>query len=145
MCTAAGDKPKAAVLNKSDLSSIEEPKTLEGRFDRVFIISALKKEGIEALVQWLSELAPKDQQPVITSARQARLMEEASEDLALAAESAAIGMTADAFLSDVERAIRHLGEVTENRRRLISLKKFSAAFASGNRIRETMLLFSIKK
>ena len=112
MCAAAGNKPKAAVLNKSDLLSIVEPKTLESRFHRVFIISALKKEGIEALVQWLSELTPKDQQPVITSARQARLMEKASEDLAAAAESAAIGMTADAFLSDVERAIRHLGEVT---------------------------------
>jgi len=112
LCSAAGDKPKAAVLNKSDLPAVTEPGTLERRFDRVFIVSALKKEGIGALVHWLSGLAPNEDQPVITSARQARLMEQASQDLAGAAESAETGMTADAFLSDVERAVRHLGEVT---------------------------------
>ena len=48
----------------------------------------------------------------MTSARQAHLLEQALADFSAALASARMGMTADAFLSDAERGINALGQIT---------------------------------
>lgn len=113
LCTNAPFR--ALVVNKADLSPEKPhwlPELLEHYpFDAVFHLSA--KDGqVEQLAQWLSQLAPKAEEVLVTSARQAKLMEQALSDLSAALESARAGLTADAFLSDAERAINTLGQIT---------------------------------
>ena len=102
---------RALVLNKTDL--LPEGAVLpeiEG-FDAVFPLSA-KGGSVEALALWLSALAPAPQEVLITSARQAALLQEACTALQTAADCARMGLTADAFLSDAERGLNLLGQIT---------------------------------
>ena len=103
------------VLNKTDLCAALPPWTEEVTtmhpWRKVFQLSAQSGQ-VEELAQWLSGLAPKPQEVLITSARQARLLQSASDALSSAVDSARDGMTADAFLLDAERAVNMLGEIT---------------------------------
>ena len=103
------------VLNKTDLAAHLPPWTEQVRtmhpWQQVFSLSAQSGQ-VEELAQWLSGLAPKPQEVLITSARQARLIQRASDALSSAIDSARDGMTADAFLLDAERAVNLLGEIT---------------------------------
>ena len=103
------------VLNKTDLCtdlpSWTEEVIAMHPWRQVFQLSAQSGQ-VEALAQWLSGLAPKPQEVLITSARQARLLQSASDALSSAVDSARDGMTADAFLLDAERAVNLLGEIT---------------------------------
>ncbi len=102
-------------LNKTDLCAALPSWTEEviaiHPWQKVFQLSAHSGQ-VEALAQWLSTLAPKPQEVLITSARQARLLQSASDALSSAIDSARDGMTADAFLLDAERAVNMLGEIT---------------------------------
>lgn len=102
---------RCAVLNKSDLPVRVMADELDN-FDAVFALSALTGEGIAPLATWLAALVPDDDDMLVTSPRQAALLRAAADDLRAAAQSAEQGMTADAFLADVERAARTLGEIT---------------------------------
>ena len=113
LCREAG--LRVLVLNKTDLTSAEPPwlAPLLARetFDAVFRLSA--KEGqVEPLAQWLAGLAPQPGEVLVTSARQAHLLEQALADFSAALASARMGMTADAFLSDAERGVNALGQIT---------------------------------
>lgn len=103
------------VLNKTDLTGSPPPWAEEVTalhpWKQVFRLSAQSAQ-VEELAQWLSTLAPKPQEVLITSARQARLIQSASDALSSAIDSARDGMTADAFLLDAERAVNLLGEIT---------------------------------
>ena len=106
--------PKCAVINKCDLElfpKIEE-KVKDLDFANIFILSAKTGEGLSALTQWMKLLIPEAKGVLVTSPRQARLMRLASDDCALAADCARAGLTADAFLSDAERALDNLGKIT---------------------------------
>lgn len=102
---------RALVLNKVDLlpQGAELPR-ISG-FEAVFPLSA-KTGSVEALANWLSALAPEPQEVLITSARQAALLQEACAALQTAADCARMGLTADAFLSDAERGLNLLGQIT---------------------------------
>ena len=103
------------VLNKTDLCGELPPWAAEVTamhpWKQVFHLSAQSGQ-VEPLAQWLSTLAPKPQEVLITSARQARLLQSASDAMSSAVDSAREGMTADAFLLDAERAVNLLGEIT---------------------------------
>ena len=103
------------VLNKTDLSPIlpawAEEVTAMHPWKAVFHLSAQSGQ-VEELAHWLSGLAPKPQEVLVTSARQARLIQSASDALSSAIDCAREGMTADAFLMDAERAVNLLGEIT---------------------------------
>lgn len=103
------------VLNKTDLCPTlplwAEEAIAKHSWEKVFHLSAQNGQ-VEPLAQWLSTLAPKPQEVLITSARQARLLQSASDALSSAVDSARDGMTADAFLMDAERAVNLLGQVT---------------------------------
>lgn len=106
---------KALLLNKTDLTA-EEPAWLPAvlekyPFETVFRLSAVSGQ-VDALADWLAALAPMPGDILVTSARQAYLLEQAAKDLVAARDSALAGMTADAFLSDAERGINTLGQVT---------------------------------
>jgi tRNA modification GTPase len=78
-------------------------------------ISAQTGQGLEALIRWMTDRA-RDQlggdDPIITSARQAALMTAARQDLENAVQSLRDGLTPDAFLSDAERSVATLGQIT---------------------------------
>ena len=103
------------VLNKTDLCAALPPwaeeVTAMHPWNGVFQLSAQSGQ-VEELAQWLSGLAPKPQEVLITSARQAHLLQSASDALSSAIDSAREGMTADAFLMDAERAVNLLGQIT---------------------------------
>lgn len=105
-------KPCAAVISKSDLPQVLLPEDLAGAFERVFVLSSRTGEGVSALAQWLGTLLPDAGQVLVTSPRQAALLRRAIGSIQAAVRSAEESMTADAFLLDVEQAIRALGEVT---------------------------------
>lgn len=101
-----------AIINKTDLGCRNRAE-IAGKFATVFDVCANTSTGIEKLAAWLAKLAPQNNaaDALITSARQAGLLREAAENCANAAKSAQGGQTADAFLSDAERAARLLSEV----------------------------------
>lgn len=102
---------RALVLNKIDLlPEGAEPPAISG-FDAMFPLSA-KNGSVETLANWLAALAPEPQEVLITSARQAALLQEACTALQTAADCARMGLTADAFLSDAERGLNLLGQIT---------------------------------
>ncbi len=81
-------------------------------FDTVFYVSAKTGEGIDELMKYLGSLVKyNDSETIITSARQAYLLEKAYDCLYEAEISARIGQTADAFLSDAEAGLAYLGDV----------------------------------
>ena len=105
--------PKCAVINKSDLKSVfSEREARALGFDTVFTLSAKEKTGLSPLLDWLSSLIPDVSGVLVTSPRQAALLKTSAEALRLSADAAEKGMTADAFLSDAERALSALGKIT---------------------------------
>lgn len=115
LALAAQNSRSALVVNKADLFG-ESPLSAEailGEYplSAAFTLSAVSGQ-VETLSAWLAKLAPAPQEVLVTSARQARLLEQAAGDLRCALESAECGMTADAFLSDAERAVNTLGQIT---------------------------------
>ena len=106
---ASADLERIAVRNKMDLGQAAQPQ-LEEQFGRIFCLSAQTGEGIEDLCQWLASLTPQPDQALITSARQAALLDQAAQSCRLAAQSAEQGFTADAFLADAEQALRLLDQ-----------------------------------
>ena len=109
------------ILTKSDLpfdpeARLEALRALGAApqaFDGPIVLSAVTGQGLDAVRQWLGVLAPvAGEDPLIASARQAGLMAAAAEDLRAAREGLLAGMTPDAFLSDVERAVDTLGQIT---------------------------------
>ena len=105
-------KPCAAVVSKSDLPQMLDPSALTGHFEKIFMLSSKTGDGIAALAGWLGALAPDAGQVLVTNPRQAALLRRAIDSIHAAIHSAESRMTADAFLLDVEQAIRALGEVT---------------------------------
>ena len=101
---------RAAILNKWDKGALDFPE-VEQAFPKVFRLSAKTGEGVSELCQWLAGLTQGEGETLVTSARQAALLGKAAESCRMAAQSAAMGFTADAFLADGEEAVRLLDEV----------------------------------
>lgn len=112
LARALEGKPCAAVVTKSDLPCVLDVSALRGRFETVFVLSSKTGEGLSPLCDWLGALIPSGGETLVTSPRQAALLQKALCSVRQAHASACAGMTADAFLLDVEQASRALGEVT---------------------------------
>ena len=106
--------PVCAVLNKLDkgINPETEQNIAKTHIANIYKISAKTGEGLQALTQWLKSLVPSSEGVIITSPRQANLLISARDACALAQQSAMAGLTADAFLSDAERALADLGKIT---------------------------------
>lgn len=105
----------ALIVNKcelcADAKSFAQAVEKKAPFQAVFLISA-KSGQVDALSSWLASLAPSPEDALITGARQAALLKRAADALSQAADSARDGMTPDAFLSDAERGLAFLGQIT---------------------------------
>lgn len=105
----------ALIVNKCDCSpaakSFAQAVEKMADFQEVFLLSA-KGGTVDALTAWLASLAPSPEDVLITGARQAALLGRAADALAQAADSARDGMTPDAFLSDAERGLTYMGQIT---------------------------------
>ena len=103
-----------AIINKADLPQAPG-NAWENRFEKVFYLSAKTGQGLDSFWRWLSSLTDGGEEVLVTSARQAALLEQAAQCGRLAAQSARAGFTADAFLADAEQAARLLDEVLGQR------------------------------
>lgn len=104
-----------AVQNKADLPRQWDPASLEAELGPVLAVSAREGEGLEALEAAVARLFPEDGTPrgeILTNARQAESMSRALASLRGARAALEGGLTPDAVLSDVERSMNALGEVT---------------------------------
>lgn len=104
-----------AVQNKADLPRQWDPASLEAELGTVLSLSAREGDGLEALESAIARLFPEDGTPrgeILTNARQAESLSRALASLRGARAALEDGLTPDAVLSDVERAMNALGEVT---------------------------------
>ena len=106
--------PVCAVINKQDIAAnpLTEQKIRATDIANIYKLSAKTGEGLTSLTDWLAGLIPSSEGVMITSPRQASLLSSARDACALACECARAGLTADAFLSDAERALSDLGKIT---------------------------------
>lgn len=104
-----------AVQNKADLPRQWDSASLEAELGPVLSVSAREGGGLEALEAAIARLFPEDGTPrgeILTNARQAESLSRALSSLRGARAALEGGLTPDAVLSDVERAMNALGEVT---------------------------------
>lgn len=108
-------KPKIALLNKSDLTTVIDKKCLSEAFDYTISLSAQNSE-IDALRSLIEDLFTDGtlvigEEPILTSARAHASLLRARDYVNCAIEAYASGFPADAASSDVELAIGALGEI----------------------------------
>ncbi|MCI9214633.1 MAG: GTP-binding protein, partial [Oscillospiraceae bacterium] len=104
-----------AVQNKSDLPRQWDPASLEAGLGPALSLSAREGQGLDELEAAIARLFPEDGTPcgeILTNARQAESLSRALASLRGARAALEDGLTPDAVLSDVERAMNALGEVT---------------------------------
>ena len=104
-----------ALVNKSDLPQVLDPKALAAELGRVIPVSARSGAGLEELAAAVADLFPAGEAPaghILTNARQTEAAGRAAQALAEARRALSEGFTPDAVLSDTERAVNALGELT---------------------------------
>ena len=104
-----------ALVNKSDLPQVLDPKALAAELGRVIPVSARSGAGLEELAEAVADLFPAGEAPaghILTNARQTEAAGRAAQALAEARRALSEGFTPDAVLSDTERAVNALGELT---------------------------------
>ena len=116
LAAAAGAKRAVALINKSDLPRRLDAAALGGvDFAAVLSVSARTQEGFDALAGTIRGLFPASEGAaageLLTNARQAGAVGRALEALRSALEALRCGVTADAVLTEAERAQRALGEL----------------------------------
>ena len=108
----ASNAKKIAVFNKTDLVSADNI-TVEN-FDARVNISAKTGDGIEELEKAIASLFPMgsegEESVMLSNVRQYECLIAAQSELTHALDN--IGITPDALLSDIERAVEALGEMT---------------------------------
>ena len=112
------NKKSIILLNKSDLSSVIQPKDLKaaGVDAPVLWISAANEDGLDALEQTIRDMFEQgmiagNDEVVITNARQKTCLLNACESLRLAEEGIENGMPEDMLTIDMMDAYTSLGEV----------------------------------
>lgn len=112
-------KPWIFVSSKRDLSgtcAVSIGTTGGGNAPRAAVaVSAVTGEGLDALESAVAEIFPDGEAPageILTNARQAEAVSRALEALRGAIGALEGGLTPDAVLSDAERAMNALGEIT---------------------------------
>ncbi|MCL2200980.1 MAG: tRNA uridine-5-carboxymethylaminomethyl(34) synthesis GTPase MnmE, partial [Oscillospiraceae bacterium] len=110
------DVPKLAVINKSDLPTALDDKSLSGLELDFINISAQTGEGLDRLDEKIKEMFPLLEKfpsgEIITNQRQADAISKAKDSVALAIDAIAALVTPDAVVTDIEAALSALGEVT---------------------------------
>lgn len=103
------------VRNKCDLARKLDDSMLEGRFGKALDISAKDGAGLKDLEEAVKKLFPDGgavSGEILTNVRQEEAVARSLEAVRGAKEALENGLTPDAVLSDAERAMNALGEVT---------------------------------
>ncbi len=112
---AARLAPHVIVLrNKCDLPQMPDPAVPDG-FEAVLDVSAKDGTGLDKLENAVAALFPEGAAPsgeILTNVRQTEAVQRALEAIRGARAALESGLTPDAVLSDAERAMNALGEVT---------------------------------
>ena len=104
---------RLVLVNKQDLPPVLDMAVLAG--ETVIPICARTGAGLETLAEAVAALFPALEVPaghILTNARQAEAVGRGAEAVAGARAALESGLTADAVLSDTERAVSALGELT---------------------------------
>lgn len=108
------EHPQAiALLNKSDLGQVIEPKDLP--FMTVISVSLKDGEGLDQLAEVVDSMFENNMPcdgSILTNPRQYDAIRRAYESMLSAMQSMRMGQTPDAVLMDVESAMEAMGEVT---------------------------------
>ena len=108
----ASKAKKIAVFNKTDIAALKD--TVPEGFDGTVHISARTGDGEEDLEKEIARLFPlgteASESEMLSNVRQYECLVAANEELSHALAN--LGLTPDALLSDIERAIDALGEMT---------------------------------
>ncbi len=108
-------KPSIAVVNKQDLQQNRVNIELFSGFDRICLVSALDKTGLDELGRAVGELFPAPEVPageILTNSRQANAVDRALVSVTAALDSLDAGHTPDIVLTETENAIAAIGELS---------------------------------
>jgi len=132
---ALGAGHRIAVVNKSDLTQKLDLAKLGRDFDALINVSAKTGDGLGALEKAIAALFPLGDDisggEMLTNLRQEEAVRSAREHIALAGAALEDGVTPDAVLSEVEMAIRSLGEVTGRTARDDVIERVFSRFCVG--------------
>lgn len=113
---AIKEKKCVIVINKIDLKRVLDEKDLKEKFasKRIIKVSALKKEGLEALEDALTEELLKGEMDapeslLVTNMRHKELLEKAAKSLESAVKSSNENYKGELLASDLHEAVRFLG------------------------------------
>ena len=134
LALAEAAEVRFAVLNKCDLPRVLDTARLEGRFDAVLTLSAKEGRGLSALEGAVAEAFPMPAAAageILTNARQADAVSRALDALCAASEAMEAGVTPDAVLTECERAMAALAELTGRSVREDVTQKIFSRFCVG--------------
>ncbi|MBR2131010.1 MAG: tRNA uridine-5-carboxymethylaminomethyl(34) synthesis GTPase MnmE [Oscillospiraceae bacterium] len=103
------------IQSKSDLTDTMTPVALTHQPTHQVSISSVTGEGLDALENAVAQIFPAGEVPAgltLTNTRQAEAVERAERSIAGALNALESGLTPDAVLTDVEGALKALGELT---------------------------------
>lgn len=114
--TQAAQAPNWILIqSKSDLTETVVPLELTHQPTHQVSISSVTGEGLDALENAVKQIFPAGEVPaglMLTNTRQAEAVERAERSIAGALNALESGLTPDAVLTDVEGALKALGELT---------------------------------
>ena len=109
------DKPRIALINKSDISEFSEQDAVSPYFDRIIKFSAKSGEGLlqlEEAVKEMFELGEiENNSHIITNARHIDALFRAKNALDSAIDAIQMGISVDTTFIDIQDAISSLGEI----------------------------------
>lgn len=112
---AAAAEKSIAVINKCDLPQRLDRDAVVKSFERVCLVSALDRTGLDTLGEAVSALFPAAEAPageILTNARQAEAVSRAASALEGALCAMEQGATPDVVLTEAEAAMSAIGELT---------------------------------
>ena len=116
LLSARSARHAVCVVNKSDLGTTAEAAALQSQFPQTVILSAADGTGLDALEAAVSACFPGGADAadgeLLTNLRQADAAALARDALMRVRDGLALGLTPDMLLTDVEEALRALGEIT---------------------------------
>ena len=125
---------RLVLVNKSDLPQVLDLAALAGRLGPVLPVSAKGGAGLRELEEAVAALFPPEEVPpgeILTNARQAQAVERAAASLRGARRALEGGLTPDAVLTDVEEAMKALGELTGRTVRSDLVERIFSRFCVG--------------
>lgn len=109
------DKTLLLIGNKRDLANSREVIKEFGKYENLHLISALKKEGLDELIQKLLEQvnlkALNSNESIVTNERHFHALQQALDDVQRVEHGMETGISGDFLAMDIREALKHLGSI----------------------------------